>query len=148
MLAEFAYMGGAAARQVVIEDPNRIMATGGSDTAGSGWLLSPADRGASEEITDLAWKRAGSYVATLPELVKSASPKSCAPLPGTASAFFIPHRPQAGQEVKSGRLCSYSRSSVGSSLIAYLTGITEINPLGAPLFVPGLQIFGVRHQRG
>ena len=26
MLAEFAYMGGAAARQVVIEDPNRIMA--------------------------------------------------------------------------------------------------------------------------
>lgn len=138
MLAEFAYMGGAAARQVVIEDPNRIMAMVEAIQPVPDGFYPPQIEGASEEITDLAWKRGRElYGDPLPELVEKRITKELRSITGNGFSvlYLIAHK-----LVKKSNQDGYvvgSRGSVGSSLIAYLTGITEINPLGPHYLCPG-----------
>lgn len=85
---------------------------------------------AEEEISSLAWERvAALYGSNLPELIEARVRKELDSIirHGFSVLYLI-----AQKLVKKSNDDGYivgSRGSVGSSLIAYLTGITEVNPL-------------------
>lgn len=130
MLKEFAYLGEDVAREVVIGNPNLLadmteeIELFQSDTA------MPSLPDAAENITELAFKTAKEkYGDPLPELIEARLKRE---LDSIVSHGFSVLYYSAHLLVKKSNEDGYlvgSRGSVGSSLAATMTGITEVNPL-------------------
>ncbi len=133
MLAAFAYLGDDQARAVVIDNPQAI-----ADAVEAGLTPFPQGSyppdidGAAQAVEELTWSAArGRYGrdGVLPALVQDRIERELKSIidNGFAVMYYIAHR-----LVKQSNEDGYqvgSRGSVGSSLVATLCGITEVNPL-------------------
>lgn len=139
MLQEFAFLGDSLAREVVITNPNLVADefepfdlfphTGGPTDNG---LFSPIIEGADDEIRETCYATAKkTYGEPLPEIVTARLEKELKPIIkyGFSANYLISER-----LVKKSNADGYlvgSRGSVGSSFVATMLGISEVNPLPA-----------------
>lgn len=129
MLQAFHYLGEDAAR-VVIEAPNAIAAVIEEVKPIPDQLFTPVIEGAEDEITNLAYDKARRwYGDDLPELVEAHLKKELNSIisNGFAVIYLIAHK-LVVKSLSDGYLVG-SRGSVGSSFVATMTDITEVNPL-------------------
>lgn len=130
MLAEFAYLGEEAAREVVIDNPRRIAALCQALTPVPEGLFTPEMPGADQEVRDMAYRTAREwYGDPLPDLVARRLERELGAIVGNGYAviYLIAHK-LVKRSLDDGYLVG-SRGSVGSSLVATLCRITEVNPL-------------------
>jgi DNA polymerase III subunit alpha, Gram-positive type len=131
MLAEFAWLGEEQAREVVVTAPNAIEAmTEDVEPLPPYKLYAPQVEGAEEFVVSESWSRAKAiYGDPLPGIVEERLGKELGAITkyGFAVLFWIAQA-LVKRSLSQGYLVG-SRGSVGSSLVATMTGITEVNPL-------------------
>ncbi len=130
MLAEFAYLGEAEARQVVIDNPAAISSMIELIKPVPDGFYPPKIDSAEQEIIELSWQNAHArYGEQLPTIVEERVSRELDSITthGFAVLYLIAHK-LVKKSNEDGYLVG-SRGSVGSSMVAYLTGITEVNSL-------------------
>jgi DNA polymerase-3 subunit alpha (Gram-positive type) len=130
MLAEFAYLGEEAAREVVCTNPRVLAQRIDRLRPVPATFCGPKIAGAAETVQEAARKEAlRRYGDPLPPLVAARLEKELTSLTthGFAELYLIAAR-LVQKSLSDGYLVG-SRGSVGSSLAANLIGITEVNPL-------------------
>lgn len=130
MLQEFAYLGPETAYEVVVKNTQMINSWIDKVKPIPDDLYSPKIPGAEEQISDMSYSRARAiYGDTLPPIVQARLEKELNSIinNGFAVLYLIAHK-LVKKSNDDGYLVG-SRGSVGSSLVATMTGITEVNPL-------------------
>ena len=135
MLEEFSYLGAEKAREVVIENPRKIAEMveeirlfpkhpRGEDTFQPYWDF------AEDMIQDMTWTEARElYGDPLPEIVESRLTKELKSIVGYGyCTLYAIAQKLVSRSLEDGYLVG-SRGSVGSSLVARMCGITEVNAL-------------------
>ena len=130
MLAEFDYLGEEAAYEAVVTNPRKISDMIERFKPIPDDLYSPMIPGADEEIKSMSYNRAKSmYGENLPEIVEARLQQELKPIIGHGfSVLYLIAQRLVKKSNDDGYLVG-SRGSVGSSFIATMTGITEVNPL-------------------
>ena len=131
MLSEFAWLGEDVAKRVVITAPNELAdSLEAVDPLPPYKLYAPSVDGAEDFIVEESWKCAKEiYGVPLPDVVKARLDKELGSITtyGFAVLFWIAQA-LVKRSLADGYLVG-SRGSVGSSFVATMTGITEVNPL-------------------
>ena len=130
MLEEFRYLGEQKARDVVIYSPNEIAASIDDIKPIPEELYSPEIPESEEEIVKLTMDKAASiYGDPLPPVVEERLKKELDTIVNNrySALYWLAHK-LVKKSLEDGYLVG-SRGSVGSSLVATMTGITEVNPL-------------------
>ena len=140
MLAEFAYLGESKAREVVIEVPNRIAARCGNLKPFPDGTHAPKLENAEEDLQRMALARARElYGDPLPPVVKARLDRELKSIVGNGfSSLYLMAQMLVQKSLKDGYLVG-SRGSVGSSFVATMAGITEVNPLEPHYVCPACQ---------
>ena len=130
MLAEFEYLGEELAYEDVVTNPRKINDMIESFKPIPDDLYSPMIPGADEEIRSMSYNKAKSmYGENLPEIVEARLQQELKPIIGHGfSVLYLIAQRLVKKSNDDGYLVG-SRGSVGSSFIATMTGITEVNPL-------------------
>ncbi|GGI62862.1 PolC-type DNA polymerase III [Limosilactobacillus caviae] len=141
MLKEFSFLGEEKAHEVVVENSNKIAdEIDDSIRPVKDKLYPPHMKGAEQEIQDRTWNTARKwYGDPLPQLVQDRIELELNSIVknGFSVHYLIAQRLVAKSN-KDGYLVG-SRGSVGSSVVATLSGITEVNPLPPHYRCPNCQ---------
>ena len=141
MLQEFDFLGPEKAHEVVVENSRKIADAVDDDIRPvKDKLYPPHMQGAEQEIQDRTWNTAKRwYGDPLPRLVKDRITLELNSIVknGFSVHYLIAQRLVAKSN-KDGYLVG-SRGSVGSSVVATLSGITEVNPLPPHYRCPNCQ---------
>lgn len=137
MLDEFSFLGEELARKVVIENTNALADTFEPVEVVKGDLYTPFIDKAEETVAELTYKRAFEiYGNPLPDLVDLRIEKELTSILGNGFAvIYLASQMLVQRSNERGYLVG-SRGSVGSSFVATMIGITEVNPL-SPHYVCG-----------
>ncbi len=130
MLEEFAYLGAEKAYEVVVKNTSMIADWFEEIELFPSKLFTPIIDGADEEIRTKCYDKARSvYGDPLPETVSARLEKELAPIIkyGYSANYLICER-LVKKSNEDGYLVG-SRGSVGSSFVATMLGISEVNPL-------------------
>ncbi|WP_028610998.1 PolC-type DNA polymerase III [Paenibacillus harenae] len=132
MLAEFAFLGEARAREVVITNTNELADRFEPYDMFPTGLFAPNIEGADEEIRNTCYDTAKSmYGEELPQVVIDRLEKELIPIiKYKFSANYLISEKLVKKSNADGYLVG-SRGSVGSSVVALFLGISEVNPLPA-----------------
>ncbi len=130
MLDEFSYLGEEKAREVVITNPNAIADMAENILPVPNGTFPPKIEGAEDELIQSTMERAYElYGNPLPELVQQRLDKELNSIVNNGfSVMYIIARKLVLKSEEDGYLVG-SRGSVGSSFVATMSGITEVNPL-------------------
>lgn len=130
MLEEFSYLGKEEAHWVVVDNPNLINQMVEVLQPVPDGFYPPKIDSAEEDIIKLTWDGAYKlYGDKIPEEIRARIERELDSITrhGFSVLYLIAHK-LVKKSNQDGYLVG-SRGSVGSSLVAYLTGITEVNPL-------------------
>ena len=130
MLEEFAYLGEEDCYKVVIGDPNRIAKWCDPIPPLPRGLFAPKLKDSAKELEYLVYSKAHElYGESLPQIVQD---RIDLELPGIIQrkydVIYMSAQKLVADSLAHGYLVG-SRGSVGSSLVAFLSGITEVNSL-------------------
>ncbi len=130
MMKEFSYLSADEAYEIVIKNPNLIAEEIEEIRPIPKETYPPEMPGATEELMELSYGKAHElYGENLPELVEKRMEKELVPITKYGfSVMYMIAQKLVTKSLSDGYLVG-SRGSVGSSFIAFLSGITEINSL-------------------
>ena len=130
MLAEFSYLGEEAAYEAVVTNPREISDMIEKIKPIPDELYSPMIPGAADEIRDMSYRKARAlYGDNLPKVVEDRLKQELTPIIGHGfSVLYLISQRLVKKSNDDGYLVG-SRGSVGSSFVATMTDITEVNPL-------------------
>lgn len=130
MLSEFQFLGKEKAYEVVVKSTQAIASLVQEMKPFPDELFAPIIEGAEDEIRNMSYQTAYSiYGNPLPEIVEQRLEKELNSIinNGFAVVYLISHK-LVNKSLEDGYLVG-SRGSVGSSFVATMTRITEVNPL-------------------
>jgi len=141
MLKEFAFLGEEKAYEVVVTNSNWVSEQLEEITPVKDELFTPKIEGAADEITKLSYDKAHEWYGNpLPKIVEDRIKKELKSIIGNGfSVIYLIAQKLVLKSNQDGYLVG-SRGSVGSSLVATLTGITEVNPLAPHYRCPQCQL--------
>ena len=130
MLAEFAYLGEEEAHRVVIDDPRGIAdRIENIELLPPGRLFPPRLENSEQELHDRVWDKCHKlYGDEPPQLIVDRLNVELKSILGKYDVVYM----SAQKLVQRSNECGYlvgSRGSVGSSFVASMAGISEVNPL-------------------
>ena len=130
MLEEFEYLGSAKAREIVIENPVKIAGMVEKITPVRPDKCPPVIPDSDKMLRDICYNKAHSmYGEDLPEIVTERLERELNSIISNGFAvMYIIAQKLVWKSVEDGYLVG-SRGSVGSSFVATMAGITEVNPL-------------------
>ncbi|AST59030.1 DNA polymerase III subunit alpha [Thermoanaerobacterium thermosaccharolyticum] len=130
MLNEFDYFDEKTAREIVIDNPNKIVELIEDVKPIPDGTYPPSIEGAEEELKKLTLNKAHEiYGEKLPEIVEKRLDKELNSIINNGYAvMYIIAQKLVTKSLNDGYLVG-SRGSVGSSFVATMSGITEVNPL-------------------
>ncbi|WP_173916476.1 PolC-type DNA polymerase III [Halobacillus sp. Marseille-Q1614] len=130
MLEEFSFLGEETAREIVVTNTHVINDQIEGVTPVKEDLYTPNIEGADQEIREMSYNKARSiYGEPIPELVEKRLEKELDSIIGHGFAvIYLISQKLVTKSLDDGYLVG-SRGSVGSSFVATMTEITEVNPL-------------------
>ena len=137
MLAEFAYLGSAKAKEVVIDNPNMIADWVEKISPVRPDKCPPVIPNSDQMLRDICYNKAHEmYGEDLPEVVVERLERELNSIISNGFAvMYIIAQKLVWKSVEDGYLVG-SRGSVGSSFVATMAGITEVNPLSPHYYCP------------
>lgn len=132
MLDEFSYLGAEKAREVVIENPRKISDMCEKISPIREGKYPPVIENSDKDLRDICYKKAHEiYGEELPKIVTDRLERELNSIISNGYAvMYIIAQKLVWKSNDDGYLVG-SRGSVGSSFVATMAGITEVNPLSA-----------------
>ncbi|MGB3161175.1 MAG: PolC-type DNA polymerase III [Carnobacterium sp.] len=130
MLAAFSFLGKETAYKIVVANTQKIAESVDEMTPVKTELYTPKIEGSEEEIRKLSYDEAHRlYGSPLPEIIEKRLEKELTSIIGNGfSVIYLISQKLVHKSISEGYLVG-SRGSVGSSFVATMTGITEVNPM-------------------
>ena len=130
MLDEFNYLGEKEAKEIIIENTNKISDMIEKVQPIPSGFFPPHLDNAEENVKNMTYEKAYRiYGNPLPEIVEARLERELKAIIGNGfSVLYLSAQKLVKKSLDNGYLVG-SRGSVGSSLVAYMMGITEVNAL-------------------